>query len=117
MKRLAAKIGDFEMDQVILDIGSKVNVIPKQTWQQMGELKLQWTTTQLRMDNQQMITPLGKLPQVIVNIARVKVRANFEVIHTVGDTDPYPALLGLDWAMAVGGIINLKDCSMTFEKN
>ena len=31
------------------------------------------------------------------------------------DTDPYPALMGLDWAIEMGGVINLKTRSMIFE--
>ena len=31
------------------------------------------------------------------------------------DADPYPTLLGLDWAIDRGGIINLKKRSMVFE--
>ena len=31
--RLTAQLGDFEMDQVVLDLGSDANVLPKQTWQ------------------------------------------------------------------------------------
>ena len=31
--RLTAQIGDYEMDQVILDLGSDANVLPKKTWQ------------------------------------------------------------------------------------
>ena len=34
--RLTAQISEYEMDQVILDLGSDVNVLPKQTWQHMG---------------------------------------------------------------------------------
>ena len=30
--RLTAHIGAYEMDQVILDIGCDVNVLPNQTW-------------------------------------------------------------------------------------
>jgi len=41
--RLIAQIGEYEMDQVILDLGSNVNVFPKQTWEQMGRLALQWS--------------------------------------------------------------------------
>ena len=33
----------------------------------------------------------------------------------MGDSDPYPAFLGLDWAIDMGGIINLKKRSMVFE--
>ena len=35
--RLNANIGDFKMGDVILDLGSKVNVLPKKTRQCMGE--------------------------------------------------------------------------------
>ena len=31
--RLIAQIGEFEMDEVILDLGSEVNVLTKQTWE------------------------------------------------------------------------------------
>ena len=34
--RLFAEIGEYEMDQVILDLGSDVNFIPKWTWGRMG---------------------------------------------------------------------------------
>ena len=43
----------------------------------------------------------------MVDIAGVKVQAEFEVIQIVEDADPYPTLLGLDWAIDMGGIINL----------
>ena len=51
----------------------------------------------------------------MVDIARVKVRADFEVIQIVEDGDPYPALLGLDWVIEMGGIIHLKKRRMVFE--
>ena len=83
----------------------------------MGEPKLEWPTIQLRMANQHKIIPLGWLLKVMVDIAGVKVLADFEVIEIVEDADPYPALLGLEWDIDVGGVINLKKCSMVFENN
>ena len=103
------------MKQVILDLGSDVNVLPKKTWQRMGEPKLEWSTIQLRMASQQKIISLGRLSQIVVDIARVKVWADFEVIHIVEYVHPYPALLGLNWAIDMGSIINLKKRSMVFE--
>ena len=49
---LTAQICDYEMDQVILDLGSDVNALPKKTWQRKGEPKLEWSTIQLHMENQ-----------------------------------------------------------------
>jgi len=34
--RLTAQIGEYEMDQVILDLGSDTNVLPKQTEERIG---------------------------------------------------------------------------------
>ena len=35
--RLNANIGDFNMGDIILNLGSEVNVLPNNTWQCMGE--------------------------------------------------------------------------------
>lgn len=43
--------------------------------------------------------------------------ADFEVIEIVDDSNPYPVLLGIDWATDMNGVINLKKCKMIFEKN
>ena len=51
---------------------------------------MEWSTIQLRMEN------LGRLPKVMVDIARVRILYDFEVIEIVEDVDPYPTLLGLD---------------------
>ena len=69
---------------------------------------MEWSTIQLCMANQQKIIPLGRLSKMVVDIVEAKVHADFEVIHIVEDANPYPMLLGLDWAIDMGGIINLK---------
>ena len=81
----------------------------------MGEPTLEWSEVQLRMANQQKVIPLGKLSKLMVDIARVKALVDFEFIQTVEDFNPYPALLGLDWAITMGGIINLKKRKMIFK--
>jgi len=35
--QLTLQIGDFEMDQVILDLGSDANILSKKTWERMGK--------------------------------------------------------------------------------
>ena len=57
--RLNAQIGEYDMTDVILDLGSEVNVLTKQTWEQMGKPTLDWSPIQLRLANQQRIVPLG----------------------------------------------------------
>ena len=59
--RLTTLIGEYEMDQVIMDLGLDVNVLPKQTWECMGRSTLQWSPIHLQIANQLKIVPMGRL--------------------------------------------------------
>ena len=59
--------------------------------------------------------PLGRFRSVPVDIAGVSTLANFEVIEIIDDSNPYPALLGIEWAIDNDAVINLKTRQMTFE--
>jgi hypothetical protein len=41
--KFSARIGEYDVDNVILDLGFDVNVLPKQTWEMMGKPKLVWS--------------------------------------------------------------------------
>jgi hypothetical protein len=71
------------MDNIILDLGSDVNVLPKQTWETMGKPKLIWSPIQLRLVNQHKIVPIGRLLGVNVNIDGVRSIVDFKVIEIV----------------------------------
>ena len=82
----------------------------------MGSPKLVRSPIHLRLANQRWVSPLGRLPQVPVDIDGVRSSADFEVIEISGDSRPYPALLGIDWAIGNMAIIDLKRRQMTFEE-
>lgn len=113
--RLSEQIGDYDMDEVILDLGSEVNVLTKQTWEIMGRSKLSYSPIQLKLANQQKVCPLGRLSNVLVDIDGVRSLAYFEVIEIIDDSNPFPTLLGIDWAFDNLVVINLKKKKMTFE--
>ena len=52
---------------------------------------------------------------VLVDIDGVSTSADFEVIEIIDDSNPYPALLGIEWAIDNAAVINLKKRQMTFE--
>jgi hypothetical protein len=89
--RLSVQIGEYDMDNVILDLGSDVNVLPKKTWEMMGKSKLIWSPIQLRLVNQHKIVPIGRLLGVPMNIDGVHSIEYFEVIEIMDDSHPYPA--------------------------
>jgi len=95
--RLNANIGDFNMQYIILDLGSEVNVLPKKTWQCMGETTLGYSPIHLKLANQHRVLPIGGLKGVTVDLDGVRTMADFEVIEIMDGTPPYLALLGLGW--------------------
>jgi hypothetical protein len=114
---LSAQIGDYDVDYVFLDLGSKVNVMTKQTWALMGKPRLIYSPIRLRMANQQVVSPLKRLEHVLVDIDGVRAFAYFEVIEIDDDSCHYPAMLGIDWAFNNSIVIDLKKRRMTFEGN
>ena len=74
----------------------------------MGKPALAWSPIQLKLANQQRIVPLGRFLSVQINIDGVNTIANFKVIEIIDDSNPYPALLGIEWAMENDAVINLK---------
>jgi hypothetical protein len=113
--RLNANIGDFNMGDIILDLGSEVNVLPKKTWKCMGEPTLGYSHVQLKQANQHKVLPIGRLKGVMIDLDGVHTKAYFEVIEIVDGTTPYPTFLGLDWVFDNQAIINLKTRNITFE--
>jgi hypothetical protein len=69
---LNVQIGDYDIDYVVLDLGSEVNVMMKQTWALMGKPKLIYSPIRLRMANQQVVSPFGILEHVFVDIDGVR---------------------------------------------
>ena len=99
----------------MLGLRSDVNILPKKTWEALGKPRLTYSPIQLRMENQYCIFPIGRLESMQIYVAGVKLVADFEVIDIMGDKEPYPMLLGIDWAYDNYAIIDLKKETMTFE--
>jgi hypothetical protein len=74
-----------------------------------------WSPIQLRLENQYKIVRTGRQTGILMNIDGVCIITDFEFIDIVDDSQPYPALMGLDWAFDNQLIINLKRREMIFE--
>jgi hypothetical protein len=83
------------MGDIILDLGSEVNGLPKKTWKCMGEPTLGYSHVQLKLENQHRVLPIGRLKGVTVDLDGLRTKADFKVIEIVYGTKPYPTLLGL----------------------
>ena len=103
------------MDYIILDLGSDVNILTRQAWESMNNSRLDLSPIQLRLANQSKVLPIGRLPQVHVEVEGLRTYVNFEVIDIVNDTNPYPTLLGIDWEINNQTIIKFKKRFLSFE--
>jgi hypothetical protein len=63
-----ANIRDFNMGYIILDLGSKVNVLPMKTWQCVGEPTLGYSPVQPKLANQHRVLEIGRLKGVTVDL-------------------------------------------------
>lgn len=59
---------------------------------------------------------MGRLQGVIVDIEGASAHADFEVIEIVDDSNPYPKILGIEWAIEMNEVINLKKRKMILNK-
>ena len=103
------------MGDIVLDLGSEVNVLPKKTWKCMGEPTLGYSPVQLKLANQHIVLPIGRLKGVTIYLDGVRTKYDFELIEIVDDTTPYPTFLGLDWAFDNQAITKLKTRNITFD--
>jgi hypothetical protein len=85
------------MGDIILDLGSEVNVLPKKTWKCMGDPTLGYSHVQLKITNKHRVILIQRLNGVTVDLDGVHTKEDFEVLEIVDGTTPYQALLGLDW--------------------
>jgi hypothetical protein len=113
--RLNTNIGYFNMGDIILDLGSEVNILPNKTWKCMGDPTLGYSPVHLKLANQHRVLPIGRLKGVTVDLNGVRTKANFKVIEIMDGTTHYPTFLGLDWVFDNQDIINLKTRKMTFD--
>jgi hypothetical protein len=78
--RLNANIENFNMGDIILDLGSEVNVLPKNTRQCMGDPTLGYSNVQLKLVNEHRVLPIGRLKGVTIYLDGVCTKEYFEVI-------------------------------------
>jgi hypothetical protein len=84
--KMIVELGSYEMDDIMLDLRSDVNIFPTKSWDFMGKPNLVWCPIQCRISNQYRIYPIGRPEQVEVNIDRVNTKENFEGIEIMDDS-------------------------------
>jgi hypothetical protein len=88
------QIRAYKMDNIILDLGLDVNVIPRHTWEMISKSKMIWSLIQLRLANQHKIILVGRLIGFNVNIDGVHSVAYFEANEIVDGSHTISNIVG-----------------------
>jgi hypothetical protein len=86
--KMTTELEIYEMDYVMLDPRSNVNIFPKKSWELIGKPNLVWFPIQLRLANQYQIYPISRIEQVEVNIEGLRPKQDFKVIEIMDESDP-----------------------------
>ena len=78
-------IGDYDVGSIILDLESDVNILKKQTWENMGKPQLVWSPVQLQLSNQARVSSIGRVQCLLVEVEGMRTYADFNVIEVVDE--------------------------------
>jgi hypothetical protein len=85
------------IEHVVVDFGSQVNILPRDTWIWLGRPSLSPTLNYLKLVDQILIEPIGILRNVETQIMGILTSVDFEVIDLVEGIPAYPTLVGRPW--------------------
>lgn len=77
--RFDAQVGDYEIQNIIFDLGSDVNILPKSTWEIIPKQKLTWSPIQLSLENQHQFFLISRLTNVPLDIDGVNSSVYFDI--------------------------------------
>ena len=102
------QINEFLIPKVVLDFGSQVNILTKDTWEKLGRPQLVKSDYYLKLADQGLIKPLGLCRNVETTIMGIFVRIDFKVIKPREGSKSYPTLVIRPWARKMKANISLE---------
>ena len=101
------EIEGFHVRQVVLDFGSQVNIMTRDTWERMGRPRLYESGIYLKLADQGLIEPIGVWKNVDTTIKGISTKVDFEIIDPKEGASSFPALVGRPWGRKMKASISL----------
>ena len=83
--------------EVLLNGGSRVNILLSSIYFKLGSPKLRATPFQVKMADQRRLQPTSILKDQTITVATLLFNLNLVVLNIQFDEDTYPMLLGRPW--------------------
>jgi hypothetical protein len=91
------RIEDFNIDCIVLDEETQVNIMTEETWEIFGEPTLVPSLGRIGLFKGNMINLCGRVTTVPISVHGTLNEEEFEVIRFVEDITPFPLFLGKAW--------------------
>ena len=105
-------IGNFRIEQALLDLGASVNLLPFSVYQQLGLGELKPTCITLQLADRSVTTPRGIVEDVLVQVDNFVFPVDFIVLDThpeVHTETPIPVILGRPFLATSNALINCRN--------
>jgi hypothetical protein len=94
---ISARIKYFDIDCIVLDKETQVNIMTEETWEVLGKPIVVPSLGRIGLFEGKMITLCGRVTIVPIIVHGTLTAEGFEVIRFVEDNTPFPLLLGKTW--------------------
>ena len=105
---VSIQIGDFLVSNALIDLGEAINVMAKQTMDQLGSVHIHPTPTVLELADRSKIKPEGVLDDVVVSLDSWEYPIDFLIINPKTQLDGHPLILGRPWLATVDAYIGFR---------
>ena len=93
--------------EVVLDFGSQVNIMTRDTWEQLGRPWLSESGIYLKLAGQGLIEPTGVWKNVDTTIEGISTKVDFEIIDPKEGSNSFSVLVARPWGRKMKVSISL----------
>ncbi|VFR00823.1 unnamed protein product [Cuscuta campestris] len=108
-------IGDLHLDRAMLDLGSSINVMPKDVFDKLNIGELKPTGVVIQLADRSYTYPDGLLEDILVKVNDLVFPADFYVLSMGSDTSDIPILLGRPFMKTARAKIDVYDGVLSLE--
>ena len=107
---IVVEVVDKQIPHTIIDDGANINIMPASTMQKLGLAIMHPSLYSIRIADQALVKPMGRIKDLTVKTGGVNYQVNFEVlpmkrsISTVLNEEAYPLLLGRGFLRQCAGV-------------
>ena len=101
------EIEGYHVQQVVLDFGPHVNIMTRDTWEQLAIPRLYESGIYRKLADQGLIEPIGVWRNVDTTIKGISTKVDFEIIDPKEGSSSFPALVGRPWGRKMKASISL----------